>query len=287
MKFFRSFEIAENLIQIEDVCSTKMYLVKGTEKTALLDCGVGIGNIYEYVKTLTGLPLTVLITHGHLDHAMGSGTFPGDVDVYMSPLDFAVYGMHSRKEVREDYFKGTRFTTGPQAALYRPKAEDFPPVRETARIKPLQVGDLFDIGGEVIEICPGAGHTPGCVTMLLREHRLLLEGDAINGSTFLFDEDYSLPVSELKKTLLALKQYDGRYDRALTCHGMPRQPGFVGLDVIDGGIYLCDAILNGADRRIPTKRMGKKCYMTKRFLRKDDIGDHSTANILYSNATAR
>jgi glyoxylase-like metal-dependent hydrolase (beta-lactamase superfamily II) len=44
------------------------YLVIGTEQAALIDTGMGIGNIQTEVKRLTDLPVIVINTHGHFDH---------------------------------------------------------------------------------------------------------------------------------------------------------------------------------------------------------------------------
>lgn len=75
IEYFKTVTIAPNIIEIDDLCATKMYLIIGEQEAVLLDCGAGLGNIGEFVKTLTDKPLSVIITHGHLDHAMGSGTF--------------------------------------------------------------------------------------------------------------------------------------------------------------------------------------------------------------------
>lgn len=110
-------------------------------------------------------------------------------------------------------------------------------------------------------------------------------GDAINDGTYLFD-DYSLPVSELKKTLIELQDRTKlRCDRTLFCHGRPGKPGFGDPNMVGGGLWLCDAILEGRDMRVKTKRMGKECFMAKKFMQKKDIGDHSSCNIVYSRQT--
>ena len=44
------------------------FLVTGTERAALIDTGMGIGNIQAEVVRLTNLPIVVVNTHTHLDH---------------------------------------------------------------------------------------------------------------------------------------------------------------------------------------------------------------------------
>ena len=78
MQYFKSLKVTDSITQIEDLCGTKMYLVEGSERAVLIDTGIGLGNICKYVRKLTSKPLTVLITHGHVDHAMYafSGVLP-------------------------------------------------------------------------------------------------------------------------------------------------------------------------------------------------------------------
>ncbi len=81
-----STRISENVIRISDHGADNMYLVTGTQKAMLIDNGLGVANIRDYIKTLTKLPLIVVITHGHPDHAGGNYQFK---EVYIHPDDMA------------------------------------------------------------------------------------------------------------------------------------------------------------------------------------------------------
>ena len=96
--YFTSQQIASGVYRNTDISMTKMYLVICTEKAAVLDAGIGYGNLHEYVRTITDKPLIVLISHGHLDHAMGTGAFPGDV--YMNHNDIKICIAHQDVEKR-------------------------------------------------------------------------------------------------------------------------------------------------------------------------------------------
>lgn len=284
MVYFRAEALDEGFYRISDIAGTRMYLAVGTESAVLVDCGVGCGNPAAFVRTLTQKPLRVIITHGHVDHAMGSGTFGPEVEVYMNREDRDIYLEHAQHAVRQGYLLQAAGRAGldPEAPL------PWYPVRPVEQLLDLQPGATFDLGDEVVEICPGAGHTHGCVTVLFRRRRILLTGDACNPNIFLFDT-YSLPVSRYRATLQALKRCtDGRYDRVLLCHGS----GDGSMDLVDGALWLCDAILEGRDDQFPCAPMGKRAFSAKKIapgarIAQGDIGDHSSANILYSNHTRK
>ena len=100
--------------------------------------------------------------------------------------------------------------------------------------------------------------TLGTLTMLIREERLLLLGDACNPRTFLFG-GYSTGVATYRNSLLILKAAtDGKYDNVLLSHGHrpgEQAPDFSGM--IESGIGVCDDILKGDVDDVPFNFMGR------------------------------
>lgn len=278
---FRMFSVNDRIIRITDIAGTHMYLVIGDREAALLDTGVGCGPLDQCVRALTDLPVKVLITHGHVDHAMGAGAFP---EAWLSPLDRQVYAEHSAPDMRVGYIRGSAVTGGlPETAEVT--AEMLTPPKPFDQFRPLRPGDRFDLGGVTLEINEGAGHTPGCVTILIPELRTLLLGDACNPFTYLFDPSCST-VAEYREMLLRLRAaVAGRYDRVLLCHG----PGGEGaLDLIDSVIAVCDDILRGETDDQPFQGHGKAVCIAKAmdfttFTRVDG----GSGNIVYDPAKVR
>ena len=81
---FKTEKLTARVTRIYGFCGELMYLVEGKEKAALLDTGTGIGSLKACVQKLTDKPVMVLLTHGHVDHAMGAPEFE---EVYMNHKD--------------------------------------------------------------------------------------------------------------------------------------------------------------------------------------------------------
>lgn len=279
---FQIHPINARIDRITDIAGTHFYLVKGDREAALLDTGVGCGPLDECVRSLTDLPVKVLITHGHVDHAMGAKAFE---DVWLSPLDREVYAEHSQTVFRLNYIRGSAMSGGmPDCADIAADSLEAPRAFEVFR--PLSPGDSFDLGGISIEVLEGAGHTPGCVTFLIPELRTLLLGDACNPFTYLFDTTCST-VADYREMLLRLKtSVDGRFEHVLLCHG-PDGRGTT--DLIENVIAVCDDILRGDVDNMPFRGFhGEPVFIAKAmdFTTFSRV-DGRSGNIVYNPARIR
>lgn len=279
---FQIHPINARLDRITDIAGTHFYLVKGDREAALLDTGVGCGHLDECVRSLTDLPLKVLITHGHVDHAMGAGAFE---DVWISPLDKEIYEEHSATETRLNYIRGSAMPDRmPEAAGVTADMLEPPKLFDT--FHPLHPGDTFNLGGVSLEILEGTGHTPGCVTVLIPELRALLLGDACNPFTYLFDTTCPT-VADYREMLLRLRSaVSGKYDHVLLCHG-PDGRGTV--DLIDSVISVCDDILHGDVDNMPFRGFHGESVCIAKAMDFTTFSrlDGGTGNIVYDPAKVR
>ena len=268
MEFFTAERITDHLIRICDITGVFMYLVKGSEGALLIDTGCGIGNLKEFVEGLTELPLTVVCTHGHMDHAGGTEQFDS---VYLSPEDVELTFTHCTVENRKEYalmalkgqkdiFDGVRFA----------------PVR-TRTYEPLQPGQEFSLGGITVRAIPLKGHTQGSMCMLFCEERSILFGDACNPSVFLFDRETS-SVEEYREELKLFRRYEQFYDTVWLSHGDGNP---IEKRILEECIKVCDEILEGKDQKAEFRFMGGTYRAAHEMLSSQLRKDGGLANIIY------
>ncbi len=172
--------LEKGIYRIDDAGESTCYLVCGEKGAALIDTLNGLENLYEIVRGLTDLPVTVINTHGHCDHIGGNIFFD---EAWLHPADDALAREHL------GFMKEEMERLG----------------REPAAFRFLTEGQVFDLGGLRLEVVPLYGHTAGSVGLLCRERRLLFTGDGMNPHIWM-QLDESLPLSVLHQSLTAVRE---------------------------------------------------------------------------------
>jgi glyoxylase-like metal-dependent hydrolase (beta-lactamase superfamily II) len=146
------------------------YLVVGTERAALVDTGMNVGDLAAAVRQVTSLPITVVNTHADWDHRGENYKFS---DIAIHKLEADVLERPVGQEKLSVKSRPGRFT--------RPTPPDF--VASEWRVPPskatrlLHDGDKIELGGRTLEVIHTPGHTPGHVCLLDRAQRWLITGD--------------------------------------------------------------------------------------------------------------
>ncbi|MEI2394761.1 MULTISPECIES: MBL fold metallo-hydrolase [Paenibacillus] len=269
MNYYTANKISEHVTQITSLTNEFLYLIEGKLEAVLIDTCLGIGNLRAFVESLTSKPITVILTHGHVDHAMGAPEFER---VYMSSKDNPVFMEHSDLEVRKEYIA---MALGDKA----PKLDDGDYVQATnPDFMELKEGDRFDLGGIQLEIYAAGGHTPGTMAVLIVEERSLILGDACNHSTFLFDKNsYSV-----EKYRASMEQLDvstkGKYDQVYLCHHEAVAPR----EILQQIIILCNEIMKRETDDVPFEFMGQISYFAKAVDKNLKRLDGGLGNIIYN-----
>lgn len=263
--YFTAVRISKRVIRITGITQELMYLVIGETKAALIDTGIGIGDLATFVRTLTDKPIEVILTHGHLDHIGGATFFS---QAYLNEKDWPIARQDNTIRNRLDYLSIYHLDPIPDSDQAPVTAMDY---------LPLNHGDRFDLGEVTLELIALPGHTPGSMTVLIEEERSILFGDACNTFTFLFDVTCS-SIYEYLKTLEAFKSHEARYDRVYLSHG----GGDVDKAVLDGVIKVCQDVLNGQTDAVPYDFLGFTPVIAKAIDSHFERIDHGLGNLVYN-----
>lgn len=173
------------------ICNSGVFtdLIVGSHHALLFDTGYGFADLKAVVRSITDLPVYVVNSHGHVDHACGNEAFGG---AFIHPADMELCREHNlpamrtceleTAEVPLDFDMDAYLRLGP------------------GELTPVGEGDRFDLGGITPEVVHLPGHTAGSIGLYCPERKLLYVGDAINGFLWLFLPE-AQPLSTYIRTL--------------------------------------------------------------------------------------
>ena len=217
-KLYPVVQICKGTWEIDEFDCASMFLLEGTERALLIDCGLGIGDLRGAVEQLTDKPVTLVISHGHGDHIGNIDQFD---EIWIHPADRAMLHSRSVEKSRSDITKIARRQKGSLGGVYTlfnlyPFDLDTD-LREWERIP--EIHDLtdgmeFDLGDRVVTVYECAGHTGGEVVFLDSRTRTLFCGDALNYNLLILTETGETALHGLKR----LRDLSDRYDRIFNGH---------------------------------------------------------------------
>lgn len=237
--------------EIDEFDCASLFLLVGTERAMLIDCGMGIGDLKGAVEKITDKPLIVVVSHNHPDHTGNCYQFP---EVYLHPKELEgrplPFPAAKRREDIERISARQKGRLLSAFTMFRPYAFDLDvDLRDPApgdpkpEFLPLYDGQKFDLGGGRIVTayeCPG--HAPGEMMFLDEQTRSLFCGDALNYNLGIS----ACPVETALRYLERMRDMGDQYDGIYNGHhdfrplGLPLED-----DCLPNAIDLCHQILNG------------------------------------------
>ena len=270
-KFFTAHKIYENVTQIGGLGGELCYLIEGEERALLIDGLTGIGSLKAFVRELTDLPVELVLTHGHVDHAGASFEYGA---CRVNPADVALLYEHGDPARRYGFV-----TDGKPEGAFLPRRDDVVPLC-AVRTLPVYDGDKFDLGGITLEAIAVPGHTKGTLVFLDRAHRTVYSGDACNPNTLLA-LPCSTTIETYKQSLLHFASFMDEFDVLYGGHGT----GAVPKCIIDEALELCDEIMAGTDDQYPMAFLGRDFLYARSLTGDFKRRDGKLANIAYKKET--
>ena len=214
-KMYSTKELMPGLFSISS-CAVKCFLVVGKTGAMLVDTSYGFEDISQVVRSITSLPVTVVNSHGHVDHSGGNFFF--DTPTYIHEADVPVYQLHNTPWMHR-YMEKT-LAVFQKIVFWRNILPKDPERNDEKRasfsnFRYMKEGDSFDLGGITARIIEIPGHTTGSIAVYLPEKRLVITSDGANTGTWLLLPE-SANLSTYLQSLRKLEKLD--VDYILTGH---------------------------------------------------------------------
>ncbi len=250
------------------------YLVIGDRAAAFIDTGYGYGDLAAFARRFTPLPLIVLNTHGHRDHAGGDRQFRRvfacreDWEMLREAFDPAALDAMAAEKLAA-------------AGIWTEDGAFYPAEGREPELVPIRDGDCFDLGGVTLEAITMPGHSPGCVSFLYREEKILFSGDNCGPQPLIMlpgRQGYSSCTLEVfSRSLHKLDSRRGDFTRIFNCH----KSGELPLSCLDGVIDAVDGVLDGRYPGVPVSVMRGKItgVYSARGLDPESVGSHRDSYI--------
>lgn len=144
----------------------RAYVVVGEEKALCFDFGVAPVDFKSLLGRITRLPVVFVLSHADRDHVANIGCAE---KVFLDEMEL-------------------------------PYLNDLP----CSKLVPAEEGMVFDLGGLSLEVVSTPGHTPGSISLLWRDGRILFSGDTVSyGPVYMFGPSRNLDqyIESLEKLL--------------------------------------------------------------------------------------
>lgn len=273
-KFYQIEKVNDHLYRILGITKEFAYLVIGKNSALLIDTCAGEGNIREVVDSLTSLPYSVALSHGHVDHASGAGHFT-DKEIYLNKNDFKIAKLQTKK-----LFIKLFDNMGVKQLKVTPIKLRFKDIKTNKYNHYIDLvdGKVFDLGDLHVEAIPFKGHTQGSMTFLIREDKILFTGDACNSSTFIFLGGSSTVKEYYDELLRYIPRVEGKYNNILFSHLPKTSSNNLFIDMKK----ICEDILNGKENEDIFKMAGKKVKVAIKLDPKTGFAKDNKANLFYN-----
>lgn len=169
METFLYEKIRDSIWQIAEDDGVYCTLIKGSKLAVLIDTGYGKRDLWAFVEKNISTPYIVINSHGHPDHIGGNYKFD------------TVYAAREEWDVIKHFDANN-------GMLYV--------------LKEIQIGQRILLGDISIDVVSLAGHTKGSIGFIIPDEKILVAGDALNESLWLFNYG-SLSMQELYETINA------------------------------------------------------------------------------------
>jgi len=147
--------------------------VRGRDSDLLVDSGMGVVSLVDWVPQVTQKPVLAVASHTHFDHIGGHHEFPCRA-VHRAEAELLAHP--TRQNTLADlYATDDIFDALPPA----PYSSTRYAVKQAPATRLLEDGDIIDLGDRHFEVIHTPGHSPGGIALYERASQMLFSGDIL------------------------------------------------------------------------------------------------------------
>ncbi len=207
----KTVEIAQDTWLISEFNLVNSFLLVGSDRCLLIDCGLGLGNLLEDIRKITEKPVQAVLTHGHFDHIGGSALFE---TIALHPSDHAQFKRWYQElietELLNQYIRTRLPVRDPQADPE--ELIGLPRNFGEYHLSVCEDGTVFSLGNREIETIHTPGHTQGSLCFLDSQNKILFSGDMCNEESLLLNFPDSASVKTYHESMQKIWQRSAEFE---------------------------------------------------------------------------
>jgi glyoxylase-like metal-dependent hydrolase (beta-lactamase superfamily II) len=174
-----------------------MWHVRGRDRDLLVDSGMGVVSLREWVPLVTEKALTAVASHTHFDHIGCHHEFD---DRAVHRAEAAILADPTRAATLADpYVTDAIFDRLPPL----PYASTTYAVRRAPATRLLEDGDILDLGDRRFEVIHTPGHSPGGIALWEAATGVLFSGDIVYDGP-LIEDTYHADAADYRRSMVRL-----------------------------------------------------------------------------------
>lgn len=170
---------------IQEFYRCNIWHVRGRDRDMLVDSGMGVVSLREYVPLVTERDLIAVASHTHFDHIGCHHEFEcravhsAEADLLANPT--------RQNTLADPYVTDDIFDALPP----EPYCSTCYAVKKAPATRILEDGDRIDLGDRVFEIIHTPGHSPGGIALYEKATEILFPGDILYDGPLIEDTYHS------------------------------------------------------------------------------------------------
>lgn len=182
---------------IREFFRCNIWHVRGRDRDMLVDSGMGVVSLRQWVPIVSERPLDAVASHTHFDHVGCHHEFPCRL-CHAAEADILAHPTRANT-LAEDYVTDDIFTGLPPDPYHATRYS----VKSAPATRILDDGDMIDLGDRQFEVIHTPGHSPGGIALwesascILFSGDIVYDGDLIEGTSALEQAQYRASMERL------------------------------------------------------------------------------------------